>query len=139
MSEKIEVPRELIEAGDIDAIKKLIEPNESLFGRWATHKKYGRVLCTSDYPWQNMIHVVYKRPTASDGVSSNNVNVADLTFEPLILTTIEDFENAPVGTIVDREDKYPLEKHYHWHTDGDRLSDNEMAKLGQWKIVRWGK
>ncbi|MGX9140405.1 hypothetical protein ACWWUU_05820 [Corynebacterium striatum] len=36
MTETIEVPISLINAGDIDAIRDLL-PKENLFGRWAEH------------------------------------------------------------------------------------------------------
>ena len=105
MADNIEVPRKLIENEDWGAIKKLINHGcdyGSLFGRWATHEKYGRVMCLAGRQRDDTVYVAY-RDLGKPGRTSFWVPVEELTFDPLTLTTVEDFENAPVGTIVERE------------------------------------
>ncbi|XOJ14287.1 hypothetical protein ACMXZS_10700 [Corynebacterium striatum] len=51
MTNTIEVPISLINAGDIDAIRDLL-PQENLFGRWAEHPTLGRGIIISEHPDQ---------------------------------------------------------------------------------------
>lgn len=130
--------------GDKDAItqaRDLLPKPEPLFDRWATHEKYGRVLCMSHYPRQNGgVYVALSDDSYSDGTDMRSVPVSSLRFDPLTLTTEADFDNAPEGTVVDRPDKYPHEKqHVIWHTEDWGLTSREMAELGTWRVIRWGK
>lgn len=143
MNQTVNVPRELIEAGDMEAIKKLIAPPETLFGRWATHSLYGRVMCISkDEKEEDDLHVwiTFLDDEANGQSRMKLVPVAALEFDPLTLTTVEDFRNAPEGTIVSRVNLFPAEKlcSGNWRGYEDRNS-YRMAECGQWSVVRWGQ
>ncbi|HAT1146068.1 TPA: hypothetical protein I8V50_002804, partial [Corynebacterium striatum] len=93
MTNTIEVPISLINAGDIDAIRDLL-PQENLFGRWAEHPTLGRGIIISEHPDQeNFVKFV-------NGKSWSGVTLDDLTLDPVELVTLADFETAPEGTVV---------------------------------------
>ena len=93
MTNTIEVPISLIKAGDLDAIRDLL-PQENLFGRWAEHPTLGRGIIISEHPDQeNFVKFV-------NGESWSGVILDDLTLDPVELTTLEDFEDAPEGTVI---------------------------------------
>ena len=59
---------------------------------------------------------------------------------PEVLTTREDYENAPVGTIVARNEYHPCVKQHFgvWeNTFGTTYSDAEMADASR-QVLRWG-
>lgn len=140
MSSSIEVPRELIEAEDWEAIRKLIEPEEPLFGRWATHQELGRVLVMSERDGANSVYVKWRDEDSYSGFSSEWLHVKKLAFDPLTLTTREDFKNAPIGTIVSRPNFTATEKYEDSLWCGLTLRNNlQMAERGTWEVVRWGQ
>ena len=60
MTNTIEVPISLINAGDIDAIRDLL-PQENLFGRWAEHPTLGLGIIISEHPDQeNFVKFVWE-------------------------------------------------------------------------------
>lgn len=68
------------------------------------------------------------------------VVVEDLTLDPVELTTAEDFENAPIGTVVSapRADAYQKTDTDDWGSRDCRANNKIMATIGPWKILRWG-
>ncbi|MFS0080674.1 hypothetical protein ACL1FX_13955, partial [Corynebacterium striatum] len=111
MTNTIEVPISLINAGDIDAIRDLL-PQENLFGRWAEHPTLGRGIIISEHPDQ---HTFVK---FANGKSWSYVAFDNLTLDPVELATLEDFEDAPEGTIVAEPVMNAYQKIYahHWES-----------------------
>lgn len=140
MTNTIEVPISLIKAGDMDAIRELL-PNESLFGRWATHPRLGRGLIISGYlDRTGRILFASAKENGSDDAQSDWIPLDALTLDPVELTTTEDFENAPKGTVVANSTGNAYQKVYadYWESYDDELKTEEMAASGSHKILRWG-
>jgi hypothetical protein len=140
MTNTIEVPIELIKAGDLDAIRELL-PKPNLFGRWATHPKLGRGIIISAHPdLANNVWFARKIEEGNDGADWECVVFEDFTLDPVELTTVEDFENAPVGTIVAKPQGEACQKvfDHQWESLSDLFTDKEMEIKGPWKILRWG-
>ena len=140
MTSTIEVPISLIQAGDIDAIRELL-PKPSLFGRWATHPTYGRGIIISAHPNQfNSVWFAYEKEGPFSGTDWDCIAPESLTLDPVELTTIKDFENAPEGTIVARNEEYPLVKNgpgNWWDTYHNMYDEKELAGTSR-KVLRWG-
>ena len=140
MPSTIEVPISLIKAGDLVAIRELL-PNESLFGRWATHPDYGRGIIISACPTAGgRVRFVYKDAEDTSGTCWDWIPLDSLTLDPVELTTTEDFENAPKGTVVANSTGNAYQKVYadYWESYDDELKTEEMAASGSHKILRWG-
>jgi hypothetical protein len=139
-SNTIEVPRDLIETGDWDAIKKLLPQPEPIFGRWATHPDYGRVLCVSAKTINGRVTVAYESDDKACGASIHSVFTERLTFDPMTLATAEDFDNAPEGTVVTRGNYIAREKSNGNLWYGCTVFTNaDMAERGPWTVLRWGR
>ena len=112
---------------------------ESLFGRWATHKERGRVLIISDRPdCTNTVATIVK------GVATESMFWADidnLTLDPATLNTTEDFEKAPVGTIVEATE-YPhdvaVKIEDGWHRARGRYAI-AAGYMPTCRVIRWGE
>lgn len=75
---------------------------ESLLGRWATHPTYGRGIIVSRKPDSDgEVRFAYRNSSYTDAVDTRFVRPESLDLDPATLTTTEDFENAPEGTIVE--------------------------------------
>lgn len=59
---------------------------------------------------------------------------------PETLRTVEDYKDAPVGTIVDIDEMVSVRGAYGWYSAGyeDRKSSEYMAHLGKGEVIRWG-
>ena len=141
MTSTIEVTISLIKAGDLDAIRELLPKPESLFGRWATHPDYGRGIIISAYP--SRINSVWFARKTEDPIGrawEKQIPLESLTLDPVELTNLEDFENAPKGTVVAKPQGNSYQKVYadYWKSYDDGLSNEWMAAKGPWKILRWG-
>ena len=140
MTSTIEVPISLIKAGDMDAIRELL-PKENLFGRWATHSRLGRGIIHSINATESR-HVAFAHPIEMnmDGSEVLWVNIEDLTLDPVELTSLEEFNNAPLGTVVAKPQGNSYQKVYAdcWESVDDALGNGLMAISGPWKILRWG-
>ena len=140
MPSTIEVPISLIKAGDMDAIRELL-PKENLFGRWATHSRLGRGIIHSINATESR-HVAFAHPIEMnmDGSEVLLVNIEDLTLDPVELTSLEEFNNAPLGTVVAKPQGNSYQKVYAdcWESVDDALGNGLMAISGPWKILRWG-
>jgi len=134
----IEVPIELIKSGDIDAIRELL-PKENLFGRWATHPQLGRGIIISTHPALDNT-IWFARETPNNGKTWVCIYPDDITLDPVELTTLEDFENAPEGTIVSDSYTNAFQKTdaYNWESVNDMLTHKQMAASGPWTILRHG-
>lgn len=140
MTSTIEVPISLIKAGDMDAIRELL-PKSNLFGRWTIHPEYGRGIIISAHPDQfNAVWLVHKKADTSGKARQAQVYLDSLTLCPVELTSLEDFKNAPLGTVVAKPEGNAYQKVYvdYWESYDDEISIEEMAAKGPWKILRWG-
>ena len=140
MPSTIEVPISLIKAGDMEAIRELL-PKPGLFGRWATHSRLGRGIIHSINATESR-HVAFAHPIEMnmDGSEVLLVNIEDLTLDPVELTSLEEFNNAPLGTVVAKPQGNSYQKVYAdcWESVDDALGNGLMAISGPWKILRWG-
>lgn len=140
MPSTIEVPISLIKAGDMDAIRELL-PKPNLFGRWATHPVHGRGIIYSAYPdADGLVRFAYENSCFVSGSSWEFVNPDLLTLDPVELTTAEDFENAPEGTVVVEPEGNAYQNVYpnQWKNLNGTLTNTGMALSGPWTIFRWG-
>lgn len=146
MTNTIEVPISLIKAGDMDAIRELL-PRPDLFGRWATHPEYGRGIIISVCPTVGgRVRFAYKNEDDTSDIDWDFVLPAHLTLDPVepahpeSLETEEDYKNAPVGTIVARNEDYPFVKNGPggwWDMYSNMFDEKEMAGTSR-KVLRWG-
>lgn len=139
MTDTIEVPISLIKAGDMDAIRELL-PKPNLFGRWAEHPRLGHGVIISAYP-SRYGRVCFARENEDRRSPEwSGVNLEDLTLDPVELTTVEDFKNAPEGTVVADSQSNAFQKTdiHDWESVNDMLTDKQMADSAPWKILRWG-
>ena len=140
MTNTIEVPISLIKAGDMDAIRELL-PKPNLFGRWATHPRLGRGLIISGYlDRTGRILFASAKENGSDDAQSDWIPLDSLTLDPVELTTVEDFEDAPKGTVVAKPEVDPCKKVYpnRWESPNSTLTNGGMASVSPWKVLRWG-
>ena len=140
MTSTIEVPISLIKAGDMDAIRELL-PNPSLFGRWATHPTYGRGIIFTAYPDDaGLVGFSFEKENIFGGAEWTMVSPDTLTLDPVELTSLEEFNNAPLGTVVAKPQGNSYQKVYadYWKSYDDGLSNEWMAAKGPWPILRWG-
>ena len=110
---------------------------ESLFGRWATHPEYGRGIIISKRPYDDG-EVVFAWPDETFEYRSKGrfVDFADLTIDPATLTTIQDFDDAPTGTIV--EDEYGVIYKKSSDSNWSGLYASNMAEVSPVHVIRWG-
>lgn len=144
----IEIPEDLLrdliessECGDsVNEARKLLPQPENYFGRWATYHDGERYLCLSKKPDRfGNVTVVQENAAIDASKKWTWVSFKELTFDPLYLTTEEDFDNAPVGTIVSSECLLPREKIVSGYWRGfEPFDSHEMADRGPWDVVRWG-
>lgn len=83
-----------------------------------------------------------KRYKLVEATVSSGENVgSDQPDHPEVLRTVEDYENAPKGTIVSSEGCYPYAKSHsgEWIALGDNATNEEMAvdQLDR-RVLRWG-
>lgn len=136
----IEVPISLIKSGDMDAIRELL-PKPSLFGRWATHLRLGRgIIYSINVTESGHVAFAHPRKMNMDGSEVLWVGIGDLILDLVELTTLEDVNNAPLGTVVAKPQGNPYQKVYAncWESVDDDLRNGLMATSGPWKILRWG-
>jgi hypothetical protein len=114
---------------------------ESLFGRWATHPEYGRgIIASSRTDDRNRaLFGNIGDPTALVA-QWRYVPIGDLTLDPLTLNTADDFEEAPVGTIVEVTE-YPhdviVKNEVAWYKAGDKRAI-AFEYEPTCRVIRWG-
>ena len=141
MASTIEVPISLIKAGDMDAIRELLPKPESLFGRWATHPRLGRGLIISGYlDRTGRMLFASAKENGNDDAQSDWIPLDSLTLDPVELTSLEEFNNAPLGTVVAKPEGNAYQKVYadYWESYDDELKTEELSASGPWTILRWG-
>ena len=115
----------------------------NIFGKMATHPTHGRVLVSSHVP--NQRFHVRVHPATGYGNTYDLVDVRELEFDPDALATVEELDNAPLGTVIDTFSEGLAEKKPGgWHCPYiDReapISAEEIIRghLGV-AVVRWGE
>lgn len=76
-----------------------------------------------------------------EGTLSSNENVGhDQPEHPAILTTVEDYQNAPEGTVVDVSGGVAIHHLHGWGITeySLKLSPREMSEQGEGIVIRWG-
>lgn len=130
----------MIESGDLDAIRELL-PKPNLFGRWATHLELGRGIIINTYPDElGTVWFAIGKGEDHSGDRREWVHLDNLTLDPVELTTLEDFENAPAGTIVANNGDSPYTKRGlgDWADRFDEKRSNEGMSGTSRKVLRWG-
>ena len=115
---------------------------ESLLGRWATHPKYGRGIIASDKPDTfKEVRFTIRNDEFTDGADQSFIRVDDLTLDPVTLNTTEDFEKAPVGTIVEAP-MYPkdvaVKTEDGWYRTGG-MHAIAVEYMPTCRVIRWGE
>lgn len=128
--------------GELEELRqqKQQEP-ESLFGKWATHPKYGRVLIVARQLGSNGdVRFVYRDDRFTDGVNYKFARPEHLTIDPVTLTTTEDFEDAPEGTIAEST-MYPkgvvVKTEDGWYRAGG-MHAIAVEYMPTCRVIRWG-
>ncbi|MDK8726765.1 hypothetical protein [Corynebacterium amycolatum] len=121
---------------------KAQEPEqESLFGRWAEHPELGRGFLISDRPDSGGdVRFACRKDGFTDGTGWIYVRLANLTLDPLTLTTEQDFESAPEGTIVEAT-MYPkdvaVKTEDGWYRTGG-MHAIAVEYMPTCRVIRWG-
>lgn len=127
--------------GELEELRQQQPEPESLFGRWATHPDYGRGIITSIKPDSNgEVRFAYRNSFYTYGVDALFVRVDDLTLDPVTLNTTEDFEDAPVGTIVESAE-YPHDVAVKIEDGWNRARGRYAIAAGYMptcRVIRWG-
>lgn len=114
----------------------------SLLGRWATHPEHGRGIITDVEPNADG-DVEFAFPDKEDWdtrTTSVMIEVDELTLDPATLNTTEDFEHAPVGTIVEATE-HPhdviVKNEVAWYKAGDKRAI-AVEYEPTCRVIRWG-
>lgn len=116
---------------------------EDMLGMWAEHPKHGRVLvCDLKPDGDGEVEIKFRDDDEFTGVSQKWVDPSTLSFpeqRPETLTTLEDYENAPEGTIVEYENNNMpyVKQSYLWGGVHDRMTLGELDGNSS-RVLRWG-
>ena len=115
---------------------------EPLFGRWATHPEYGRGIIVSVKPdGEGEVRFAYRTIRYTDHVDTRFVLPEYLDLDPLTLTTTEDFEDAPEGTIAEST-MYPkdvaVKTEDGWYRTGG-MHAIAVEYMPTCRVIRWGE
>ena len=114
---------------------------ESLFGRWATHKEYGRGIIVSRKPdGEGEVRFAYRNSSYMDDVDTRFVLPESLDFDPVTLTTTEDFNDAPEGTIVEgpmSPKDVAVKTEDGWYRTGG-MHAIAVEYMPTCRVIRWG-
>ena len=113
--------------------------------RIAESETWGRVVVSPKADEDDEYMIFFLSPEDKTFAGSEYDHTSDLTFldsepVPSVLTTVEDLENAPLGTVIAFHQGSAYQKVYndYWESFDDELKTEEMAAKGPWKILRWG-
>ena len=126
---------------ELEALKNQEPEQESLLGRWATHPTYGRGIIVSYKPDSDGdVRFAYRNSSYTDGVDTRFVLPESLTIDPATLTTAQDFQDAPEGTIVEGP-MYPkdvaIKTEDGWHRTGG-MHAIAVEYMPTCRVIRWG-
>lgn len=114
---------------------------EDLFGRWATHPEHGRGIIVSRKPdGDGDVRFAYRNGSYTDGVDTRFVLPESLDLDPATLTTHQDFDKAPEGTIVEAT-MYPkdvaVKTEDGWYRTGG-MHAIAVEYMPTCRVIRWG-
>ncbi|QQU97770.1 hypothetical protein [Corynebacterium amycolatum] len=127
---------------ELEELKQQEQPEqESLFGRWATHPKYGRGIIIYDKPYpEDQVRLAHRIESEEGETAWPLVHLADLTLDPANLTTKQDFEDAPEDTIAEAttepHDVY-VKTGKLWYVAGD-ITEANPTTMPTCRVIRWG-
>lgn len=128
---------------DLEDLKKQEQEQEpeSLFGRWATHPERGRGIIVSCKPdGEGEVRFAYRNGRYTDGVDTRFVLPESLDLDPATLTTADDFDKAPVGTIAEST-MYPkgvtVKTEDGWYRAGG-MHAIAVEYMPTCRVIRWG-
>lgn len=128
--------------GELEELRQQQQPEPaSLLGRWATHPEHGRGIIASDKPDTfKEVRFTIRNDEFTDGADQLFVRFADLTFDPVTLTTVKDFNDAPEGTIaeimVGPKGVY-VKRDSVWRGTGEEYP-TPVRSLTKARVIRWG-
>lgn len=126
---------------ELEALKNQEPEQESLLGCWATHKEYGRgVIFSSEPNDDGYVRIAYRNDSCMGGAETCYARPEDLDLDPAILTTGQDFEDAPEGTIIEElggEESVHVKGNSKWWEAGTSIGwvSDEVAPS---RVIRWG-
>lgn len=126
---------------ELEALKNQEPEQESLLGRWATHPTYGRGIIVSYKPDSDGdVRFAYLNSSYTDHVDTRFVLPEHLDLDPATLTTAQDFQDAPEGTIVEGP-MYPkdvaIKTEDGWHRTGG-MHAIAVEYMPTCRVIRWG-
>lgn len=127
------------------ALLDKLNPTPPLFGRWAEHPYHGRgVIISNALTEDRQVLFAHKIKAPGDNISVSYVDYVDyenLKTDPARLEKIQDFNDAPDGTIVEMmaepKDVYVKEGSI-WYGTGDDYATSAQ-NLTKARVVRWGE
>lgn len=127
--------------GELEELRQQQQESESLFGRWATHPKYGRGIIINDKPDSvGIVRLFFRSEKRTSGTDVFFASVKNLTLDPVTLTTTEDFEDAPEGTIAEST-MYPkgvvVKTEDGWYRTGG-MHAIAVEYMPPCRVIRWG-
>lgn len=146
LEERINSAEAVLEAlsAELESIKQQEQPEpepESLLGRWATHKEYGRGIITSIKPDSTgEVRFAYRNSSYSDGVHTRFARPESLTLDPVTLNTTDELQAAPDYTIaeeLDYEQTVFMKHGASWFPIGDD-TEIESGNMAPCRVIRWG-
>lgn len=123
------------------ALLDKLDQAPSLFGRWATHPDYGRGIIVSCKPdGEGEVRFAYRTIRYMDHVDTRFVRPESLDLDPLTLTTAEDFQDAPEGTIVEgpmSPKDVAVKTEDGWYRTGG-MHAMAVEYMPTCRVIRWG-
>ena len=117
---------------------------ESLFGRWATHPEHGRgVIISNALTEDRRVLFAHKIKAPGDNIGVSYVDYVDyenLKTDPTRLEKIQDFNDAPDGTIVEimvEPKGVYVKKDNVWFGAGEEYP-TAVQSLAKARVIRWG-
>lgn len=127
---------------ELEALKNQEPEQESLLGCWATHKEYGRgVIFSSEPNDDGYVRIAYRNDSCMGGAETCYARPEDLDLDPAILTTGQDFEDAPEGTIIeDITDPRCVAMKIRgiWYLAGLGGAAVTSEQMPPCRVIRWG-
>lgn len=127
--------------GELEELKKQEPEPASLFGRWATHKEYGRGIIVSRQPdGDGEVRFAYQDGGYTDGAETRFARPGSLTLDPATLNTAKDFEDAPDGTIVEElgnERGVYVKAGVRWYIAAGSYAVRS-GHMPTCRVIRWG-
>ena len=124
------------------ALLDKLDQAPSLFGRWATHPEHGRGIIISRKPDSDgKLWFAYRTSRYTDHANTRFVRPESLTIDPATLTAAQDFDKAPVGTIVEAP-MYPkdvaVKTEDGWYRTGG-MHAIAVEYMPTCRVIRWGE